>query len=139
MDRIVSATDLPGLMVKRFDADAYLMMPERKGFWKSRLSLQVLPKCKSATELSVHSHRLLDAYLHRDFDAAADWLWLHNRWNFQYSAHKRFSLPSKRNQLELSNQLHGYDATPRKTRLWVRMPNWLGDVVMALTDFAGDS
>jgi ADP-heptose:LPS heptosyltransferase/lauroyl/myristoyl acyltransferase len=132
MDRIVSATDLPGLMVKRFDADAYLMMPERIGFWKSRLSLQALPKCQSATELSVHSHRLLDAYLHRDFDSAADWLWLHNRWNFQYSAHKRFSLPSKRNQLELSNQMHGYDATPRKTRLWVRMPNWLGDVVMAL-------
>jgi ADP-heptose:LPS heptosyltransferase len=26
----------------------------------------------------------------------------------------------------------GLEALPRKTRIWVRMPNWLGDVVMAL-------
>lgn len=132
MDRVVSVTDLPGLMVKRFDADAYLLLAERKGFWRSKLSLQALPKCESATEVSFHAHRLFEAYLRRDFDSAADWLWLHNRWNHQYSAHKRFNLKEKRNEIALSNRLNGYAETPRKTRLWVRMPNWLGDVVMAL-------
>jgi len=34
--------------------------------------------------------------------------------------------------LDLTNAINGDTETPRKTRLWVRMPNWLGDVVMAL-------
>ena len=132
MDRLVSVTDLPGLMVQRFNADAYVMLPERVGLWRSKLSVHKLPAFESATEVSYHAHRVLETYLRRDFDSAADWLWLHNRWNHQYSAHKRFHIKEKRNALELSNQLNGYSATPRKTRLWVRMPNWLGDVVMAL-------
>jgi lipopolysaccharide heptosyltransferase II len=41
-------------------------------------------------------------------------------------------MPKKRNQLALSNRIHDYETTPRKTRFWVRLPNWLGDVVMAL-------
>jgi heptosyltransferase-2 len=132
MDRLVSVTDLPGLMVQRFNADAYVMLPERVGVWRVNLTVQKLPVCKSATEVSYHAHRVLETYLRRDFNSAADWLWLHDRWNHHYSAHKRFNIRAKRNALELSNQLNGYATTPRKTRLWVRMPNWLGDVVMAL-------
>jgi heptosyltransferase-2 len=132
LDRLVSVTDLPGLMVQRFNADAYVMLPERIGLWRAQLTVHKLPACQSATEVSYHAHRVLETYLRRDFDSAADWLWLHNRWDHQYSAHKRFNIKEKRNALELSNRLNGYAATPRKTRLWVRMPNWLGDVVMAL-------
>jgi lipopolysaccharide heptosyltransferase II len=35
-------------------------------------------------------------------------------------------------KLEMTNAINGITETPRKTRLWVRMPNWLGDVVMVL-------
>ncbi|MGZ0655520.1 LpxL/LpxP family acyltransferase [Coraliomargarita sp. W4R72] len=132
MDRIVSATDLPGLMAHRFEADVLLMLTERKSFWKAKLSLQQIPLGDSPTELSVRTHDALEAYLRRDANSAADWLWLHDRWDHFYSCKKRFRMPAKRNQLELSNRVHGYEATPRKTRLWVRLPNWLGDVVMAL-------
>lgn len=132
MDRVVSATDLPGLMAHRFKADVYLMLTERKGFWKAKLTLQQIPRGNSPTDLTIRAHDALEAYLRRDTNTAADWLWLHDRWEHYYSSKKRFRLSEKRNKLELSNQVHGYAATPRKTRFWVRLPNWLGDVVMAL-------
>jgi heptosyltransferase-2 len=132
MDRLVSMTDLPGLMATRFDADVYLLLPERRGFWRGEMTMRALPKCDSATEVNVHAHNLLEAYLRRDFNSAADWLWLHGRWGHRTKAHKRFSFPEKRNRVALTNEINGHAQTPRKTRLWVRMPNWLGDVVMAL-------
>jgi ADP-heptose:LPS heptosyltransferase/lauroyl/myristoyl acyltransferase len=132
MDRIASATDLPGLMANRFDADSYLMLPERKSFWKAKLTLQEIPRGDSPSELTVHAHDALEIYLRRDQGTAADWLWLHDRWDHFSSPQKRFRMPQKRNQLAFSNRIHGYETTPRKTRFWVRLPNWLGDVVMAL-------
>lgn len=132
MDRVVSATDLPGLMAHRFKADVLLMFTERKSFWKAKLTLQQIPLGSSPAELTVRSHDALEAYLRRDANSAADWLWLHDRWDHYCNPKKRFRLAKKRNQIELSNQIHGLESTPRKTRFWVRLPNWLGDVVMAL-------
>jgi len=132
MDRIISATDLPGLMAQRFEADVYLMLLERTGFWRAKLTLESIPLGESPTEVTIRSHDALEAYLRRDFDSAADWLWLHDRWDHYFSSGKRFRFPEKRNQIELSNRIHGYASTPRRARLWVRLPNWLGDVVMAL-------
>jgi ADP-heptose:LPS heptosyltransferase/lauroyl/myristoyl acyltransferase len=132
MGRIASMTDLPGLMALRFDTDVHLLLLERTEFWKAKLTLQELPKCETATEVAVRAHNLLEAYLRRDDHSAADWLWLHGRWGHQTGSKKRFHLPEKRMALEQTNHINGDAETPRKTRLWVRMPNWLGDVVMVL-------
>lgn len=132
MERVVSATSLPGLMAHRFKADALLLLPERIGFWKVRLTAQPIPLGASPAEMIIHAHGQLENYLRRDADAAADWFWLHYRWKHCSRPYKRFRLPEKRNEIQLSNQMQGHPSTPRKTRLWVRLPNWLGDVVMAL-------
>lgn len=47
-------------------------------------------------------------------------------------AKKRFKLNPKKSHLAAQNTLLGRVAVPRVTRLYIRMPNWLGDVVMAL-------
>ena len=132
MGRVASLTDLPGLMAIRFDADVQLLLLERTEFWQAKLSLQQLTKCETSTEVVIRAHNLLEAYLRRDTHSAPDWLWLHGRWGHQTGSRKRFSLPEKRMELEQTNRINGNTETPRKTRLWVRMPNWLGDVVMAL-------
>jgi ADP-heptose:LPS heptosyltransferase/lauroyl/myristoyl acyltransferase len=132
MGRMASLTDLPGLMALRFDADVHVLLLERTQLWQAKLTLQPLPKCETSTEVVVRAHNLLEAYLRRDDHSAPDWLWLHGRWGHQTSRRKRFSLPEKRMELEQTNRINGHTETPRKTRLWVRMPNWLGDVVMAL-------
>jgi len=132
MGRLVSMTNLPGLMALRFDADIHLLLLERTEFWQAKLSLQQLPHCETSVEVAVRAHNLLEAYLRRDTHTAPDWLWLHGRWGHRTSSHRRFHLPTKRMELEQTNAINGNAETPRKTRLWVRMPNWLGDVVMAL-------
>jgi heptosyltransferase-2 len=132
MGRLASLTNLPGLMALRFDADIHFLLLERTHFWQAKLSMQQLPKCETSIEVSVRAHDLLEAYLKRDSHSAPDWLWLHDRWGHQSSSHKRFKLATKRMELEQTNAINGNAETPRKTRLWVRMPNWLGDVVMAL-------
>jgi lipopolysaccharide heptosyltransferase II len=132
MGRVASLTDLPGLMALRFDANVHVLLVERTQFWQAKLSLHELPKCGSSTEVVIRAHNLLEAYLRRDAHTAPDWLWLHDRWGHQSSSHKRFKLATKRMKLEMTNAINGNAETPRKTRLWVRMPNWLGDVVMVL-------
>ncbi len=132
MDRIVSATDLPGLMAHRFGADVLMMLLEREGFWRAKLTLTPIALGDGPVDVTIRAHDALETYLRRDQNTAADWLWLHDRWDHYYSPQKRFRMPEKRNQLARSNELHGYDAVPRKVRFWVRLPNWLGDVVMAL-------
>jgi len=132
MDRMASLTDLPGLMALRFDADVHVLLLERTEFWQAKLTLEQLPKCETSTEIAVRAHNILEAYLRRDDHSAPDWLWLHGRWGHQAGSRKRFGLPDKRMELEQTNRINGNAETPRKTRLWVRMPNWLGDVVMAL-------
>jgi ADP-heptose:LPS heptosyltransferase len=44
----------------------------------------------------------------------------------------RLRLESRRNLLAGDLRARGLGRMPRKTRVWVRMPNWLGDVAMAL-------
>ena len=132
MGRLASMTNLPGLMALRFDTDIHLLLLERTEFWQAKLNLQQLPQCETSAEVAVRAHNLLEAYLRRDAHTAPDWLWLHGRWGHRTSSHRRFHLPTKRMELEQTNAINGNTATPRKTRLWVRMPNWLGDVVMAL-------
>lgn len=133
MNRIASATDLPALMAHRFGADVFLMLPERQSFWKAQLTLTPIPLGEAPVDITIRAHDALAAYLRRDTDTAADWLWLHERWKFAYKPHKRFRLPEKRNQIARSSALHGgRDSLPRKVRFWVRLPDARDQVVDVL-------
>lgn len=131
-DRVCSVTDLPGIFAKRFDSEVVLVLPERLSLWRARLHMKRMPACDSVDAVGIEAHRHLQEYLSQDFNKAADWLWMHDRWDHHVSAYKRFRLSQKKNNLELQNQMFNRSAVPRKTRLYVRLPNWLGDVVMAL-------
>lgn len=132
MNRLASATDLPALMAHRFGADVFLMLPERQSFWKAKLTLTQMPLGDVPVDVTIAAHDALEAYLRRDAATAADWLWLHDRWNVAYKPHRRFRLPEKRNQIARANERHGYAAVPRKTRFWVRLPDRRENVVVAM-------
>lgn len=87
---------------------------------------------REPVDVTIRAHDALEAYLRRDAETAADWLWLHERWKFAYKPHKRFRLPERRNQVARANTLHGRDALPRKVRFWVRLPDTPPEVVEAL-------
>ncbi len=72
--------------------------------------------------LTIQAARWLEKYL-RDEKTSADWLWTHKRWKVLDRPRERFGF-ANRKVLEIPTQ--------KKTKIFIRLPNWLGDVVMAL-------
>ena len=123
-DRIASTTELPAIMAKRFGAETYIFHPHRNRFWEADIELHKL-EC-SPSEIPQKANDWLQENLTENEDKCADWLWLHDRWKILNLPTERFQLNKHRKiQLPLEKRSLGY-------RLWIRMPNWLGDVIMAL-------
>ncbi|HUF63495.1 MAG TPA: glycosyltransferase family 9 protein [Verrucomicrobiales bacterium] len=142
-DRLASATHFPGLLARRSQSSAWLVLPCRTGFWKCRLEFRPLPgsalgPAKTENEentpaaITISSNRLLETYLRDSEDHCADWLWSHNRWQTQEQPRRRFQLEPRNSYLDLWMADAGLAVYPRRTRFWIRMPNWLGDVVMTV-------
>ena len=130
--RLASGTHLPGLLARKCNLPAYLLLPRRTGFWTAELAFDPLPQPEKPTDLVFTSHGELERYLSASESQAADWLWYHNRWGRNDRPRNRFFIRKNDNYLERSCRFAGLSRMPRRTRLWFRMPNWLGDVVMAL-------
>lgn len=101
---------------------------ERRGFWKGHIRVE-------KPEITEHSaigytfalNRWLENKLASDFNTCADWLWMHNRWK----GFDGFNLEFRKSILDETLKLSGFNAVPREKRIWIRLPNWLGDIVMA--------
>jgi ADP-heptose:LPS heptosyltransferase len=130
-DRVCSTSELPGLLACKFDAELRTFHPRRTGFWRVAFESDPIPHDGTAAEATFALNRWLEKAL-ADEDMCASWLWVHDRWRHQDIPARRFQLSSKRNLLEADLRSRGLAALPRRTRVWVRMPNWLGDVVMVL-------
>lgn len=130
--RVCSTTELPGLMAEKFAARVYGIFPRRLGFWRVEIGAHRINGKSTAAAVTIGLNRWLETLLTGDDNICASWLWGHNRWRHQDMPAKRLRLESKRNLLAEDLHLRGLAHLPRKTRIFVRLPNWLGDVVMAL-------
>ena len=131
-DRVCSTTELAGLLVEKFSAELEVIYPRRIGFWRVELCLEVVTHDRTIEGATIALNRWLERTLAGDDNLCASWLWAHDRWRNQDIPSKRFCLEAKRNFLPDELRARGLAALPRRTRVYVRMPNWLGDVVMAL-------
>jgi ADP-heptose:LPS heptosyltransferase/lauroyl/myristoyl acyltransferase len=130
--RVCSTTELPGLMAEKFDARVYGIFARRLGFWRVEISVERIPGPSTSEAVTLGLNRWLEGLLRRDDNLCASWLWAHDRWRNQDMPEKRLRLEAKRNLLAAELTQRGLTSPPRRTRLFVRLPNWLGDVVMAL-------
>ena len=130
--RVCSTTELPGLMTEKFSGRVYGVYPRRLGFWRVELNAEAVPTDGTCAGTTIALNRWLEGLLTRDENVCASWLWSHDRWRNQDIPARRFRLEAKRNLLDADSAARGWPALPRRTRLRVRLPNWLGDVVMAL-------
>ena len=131
-DRLASTTPLPGLLAERFDCQVCFIYTERLGFWKSRIHMEALGCFNGAQEVTFKANEWLENKLSHDENLCADWLWLHNRWKIHPALKE--DLPSGESQSIIS-PLSSLKKAPdilRAPRIVIRIPNWLGDVVMAL-------
>jgi heptosyltransferase-2 len=131
-DRVCSTTELPGLMAEKFNARVYGIFPVRRGFWRVEISVHRIEHDASSASVTLGLNRWLETLLRSDENLCASWLWAHDRWRNQDMPSRRLRLEAKRNLLAADLAARGLLAPPRRTRIWIRLPNWLGDVVMAL-------
>lgn len=132
LDRVCSTTELAGLLAQKTGAALAGLHARRLGFWRIELQLTPLATDGTATGATLALNHWLESLLRGDPDLRASWLWGHQRWKTQDQPRRRFRLEHKRDLLAADLRARGLSALPRRTRIWVRLPNWLGDVVMAL-------
>lgn len=130
--RVCATTELPGLMAEKFNARVVGIFPRRLGFWRVEIGAHRLAHDGSGPSVTIGLNRWLETLLTSDDNLCASWLWAHDRWRNQDMPTRRFRLEAKRDLLATELAVRGLTALPRRTRIWIRLPNWLGDVVMAL-------
>lgn len=131
-DRVCSTTDLPGLLAAKYGAVAYATYPRYLGFWRVELAYERIEHDGTAAGLTAGLNLWLERLLRSDDNLCASWLWGHQRWKNQDAPDRRLRLELKRDNLATDLRARGLAELPRRLRLWIRLPNWLGDVVMAL-------
>jgi len=130
-DRVCSTSELPGLMAEKFAAQVWTLHSRRLGFWRVELNLEQITCAPGTAPVTLALNRWLEARMSADDNLCASWLWVHDRWRNQDMPHLRYRLEAKRNLLSEELAARGTKVLPRRTRIFVRLPNWLGDVVMA--------
>jgi len=130
--RVCSTTELPGLMAEKFDARVYGIFPRRRAFWRVEVSVDLIATGGESTAVTLGLNRWLEQLLRADDNLCSSWLWAHDRWRNQDMPAKRFRLEAKRDLLAADLLARGLTTHPRRTRVYLRLPNWLGDVVMVL-------
>ena len=123
-DRLAATTELPGMLVEKFKPKTGFLYAKRTGFWKATLQSEMLECEKTSEAITLAANAWLENKLREDEGLCQDWLWLHTRWKTQDEPCRRFRIEARKQLLPKT--------LPKKTRLFIRMPNWLGDVVMAL-------
>ena len=125
LDRLCSITPLPDILLKGINANVVIATPIRISFFRTKLELHYLGDSKKGG-ISSMAHKKLEDLIRNHPEGLPEWLWSHGKWKTQDHPHQIFHLFAKRNALPPKREI------PRKTKIWIRMPNWLGDVVMAL-------
>jgi ADP-heptose:LPS heptosyltransferase/lauroyl/myristoyl acyltransferase len=129
--RVCSSTELPGVLVEKFSAELRTYYPRRTAFWRVTFESDPVTCDGTAAGATLALNRWFETAA-SDEALCASWLWAHDRWKCQDNPARRLRLESRRNLLEADVRARGLPAIPRGTRVWIRMPNWLGDVVMAI-------
>lgn len=131
LGRVCSSTELPGVLAAKFGAQLRTFYPRRTAFWRVTFESDPVPNDGTPGGATLALNRWLETAL-SDEELCASWLWTHDRWRNQDVSAHRLQLQAKRNLLAEDLRARGLSSLPRNTRLWVRLPNWLGDIAMAL-------
>ena len=125
LNRIVSYTSLPNSLTKSTNALPLFTFPKRKSFFSSDLIIEEMEIGNSESVSSV-AHQKLASLIRNDQDGLPEWLWSHGKWKVHSRVESRYQMIVKRKHVIEGKKIE------RLTNFFVRMPNWLGDIVMAI-------
>lgn len=130
--RVCSTTELLGLLGQKFTTPVYAVYAVRRAFWRIEVQAEEIPTDRTTAGITLTLNRWLEDKLRSSDELCASWLWAHERWKNQDMPAYRLRLEAKRNLIAEDLAARNLPTLPRQTRLWIRLPNWLGDVVMLI-------
>ncbi len=80
----------------------------------------------SINGVTAEAHQELEQAIHQDPNGLPEWLWSHGKWKIHSRVESRYRMLVKRKHIIKDKKIE------RVTNFFVRLPNWLGDVVMAI-------
>ena len=133
LGRLASTSDLVNLLATcGRQTEVYALWPRRLGFAKVRFEIERLAKKPCERSWAQVGNRWLENLLRSDESICKDWLWVHRRWHTQDESHSFLHIDHKRNAFVDDPAVRADIVRCRQTRIWIRLPNWLGDFVMAV-------
>ena len=124
LGRICSFSPLPDLLAKNEDVICVHAIAKRQSFFRSRLELDEIRN--QTKNVSQSAHEFLCNEIQFSERGFPEWLWSHGKWKTNNMSHEIFFLQDKFQNLDFRKP------NRQSTQIFIRMPNWLGDVVMAL-------
>jgi len=125
LNRVTSLTTFPDLLAKVENLRVFYAFPKRVKFFQTTLTLKEISSTDGKS-ISVKAHDFLADQILKAERGLPEWLWSHGKWKIHFYPEVRFRLNQKKSFLLRDGVKH------LGTRIVIRLPNWLGDVVMAL-------
>ena len=109
--RVTAATDLQGILAKKYKPLLFMIVCHRTAFWRGRIEVEEL-KCElEADEVTLASNRWLENKMRSSDEYLVDWLWSHNRWKILFRPFERLGMNHRK-------QITDFSKFPvRKTRI----------------------
>ena len=124
MGRICAVSPLPDLLSRNKEVICVHAIARRLSFFRTKLELKVLDEKRG--NISEQCHDVLESEIEGSGSGLPEWLWSHGKWKINNMIHEIFLLQEKFRSLDFGQR------TEQANHIWVRMPNWLGDAVMAI-------
>lgn len=128
--RVTTNSELAGTLAADKQAQLCVVYCERNDVFSGTIHFEII-NSKNPSDALANTCALNDwllAKMRSRKNLCADWLWLHDR----FKGFDTFFKEHKKNHLPQTLDYYGLKTLPKKFRLWIRLPNWLGDIVMAL-------
>jgi len=126
LNRLTTVSELPGLLVERFEAQLVGLYTERISFWHYAMRIKDIESGAMARTITMGLNRWLENLIRTNDSACGSWPWDQDRWNTDNLPGQALSLDQK-SIITLPGQ-----GLTRSRRLWVRLPDHLAPALRTI-------
>jgi ADP-heptose:LPS heptosyltransferase/lauroyl/myristoyl acyltransferase len=123
LNRLTTVSELPGLLVQRFDARLVALYTERISFWHYAVRIQLIKSDTDAVAITIGLNKWLEDLIRSNDNACGSWPWVQDRWDTNNLPREALFLNRKEIATLPEQEL------PRNRRLWIRLPDDLAQTL----------
>ena len=120
--RVCHTSELAGILAEKTGARVAVFYARRTGFWRSEVDGEFLD-ASGIEDITYSGNVWLENKLKSSRTARFDWLWLHRRWRTHPDQRTSLRLRGGKSILDYSLRRMGLDSLPRKTSIFVTLPD----------------